>query len=124
MARSGERGTGSVYRPKTRRIPVRSWGRTGFPTTWTASAGVSRRRSRKKYRAQALLKRAHGEHPLGLELEDEAKRRHRTGCGCPGVNGWDRPRMGWMQGGASLRRTGRPGRGAAPRAGASSWRRS
>jgi len=74
MARSRERGTGSVYLKEDPNNPGQKL------QTWWISYYIDGKRkresskSRKKSDAQALLKRRMGEHALGLELGDEAKR--------------------------------------------------
>ena len=74
MAKSRDRGTGSVYLPKDPKNPGQQL------KTWWISYYVDGKRkressqSRKKSDAQALLKRRMGEHVLGLEIGDEAKR--------------------------------------------------
>jgi hypothetical protein len=74
MAKSRERGTGSVYLPKDPNLPAQKL------QTWWISYYVHGKRkresskSRKKSDAQALLRRRLGEHALGLEVGDEAKR--------------------------------------------------
>ena len=74
MARSRERGTGSVYLPENPKNPGQK-----LQTYWISYYidGKRKRESsktRKKSEAQALLKRRMGEHALGLEVGDEAKR--------------------------------------------------
>jgi hypothetical protein len=74
MARSRERGTGSVYLPEDPNNPGQK-----LQTYWISYYIDGKRKresskSRKKSDAQALLKRRMGEHALGLELGDEAKR--------------------------------------------------
>ena len=74
MARSRERGTGSVYLKEDPNNPGQKL------QTWWISYYIDGKRkresskSRKKSDAQALLKRRMGQHALGLELGDEAKR--------------------------------------------------
>ena len=74
MAKSRERGTGSVYLKDDPNNPGQKL------QTWWISYYIDGKRkresskSRKKSDAQALLKRRMGEHALGLELGDEAKR--------------------------------------------------
>jgi hypothetical protein len=74
MARSRERGTGSVYLKEDPNSPGQKL------QTWWISYYVDGKRkresskSRKKSDAQALLKRRMGEHALGLEIGDEEKR--------------------------------------------------
>lgn len=74
MAKSRDRGTGSVYLPND---PKNSGQQL---KTWWISYYVDGKRkresarSRKKSDAQVLLKRRMGEHVLGLEIGDEAKR--------------------------------------------------
>jgi integrase len=74
MARSRERGTGSVYLKEDPNNPGQKL------RTWWISYYVDGKRkresskSRKKSDAQALLKRRMGEHALGLEIGDEEKR--------------------------------------------------
>ena len=69
MAKSRERGTGSVYLPKDPKNPGQKL------KTWWISYYIDGKRkressrSRKKSDAQALLKRRMGEHVLGLRLE-------------------------------------------------------
>ena len=74
MAKRRERGTGSIYLPNDPKNPGQKL------QTWWISYYVNGKRkhesskSRKKSDAQALLKRRMGEHALGLEMGDEAKR--------------------------------------------------
>jgi hypothetical protein len=74
MARSRERGTGSIYLPEDPNSPGQKL------QTWWISYYIDGKRkresskSRKKSDAQALLRRRMGEHALGLELGEEAKR--------------------------------------------------
>ena len=74
MARSRERGTGSVYLKEDPNNPGQKL------QTWWISYYIDGKRkresskSRKKSDGQALLKRRNGEHALGLEIGDEAKR--------------------------------------------------
>lgn len=74
MAKSRERGTGSVYLREDPNSPGQKL------QTWWISYYVDGKRkrestgTRKKSDAQALLKRRMGEHALGLELGEEAKR--------------------------------------------------
>jgi len=74
VAKQRERGTGSVYLPEDPNNPGQKL------QTWWISYYVDGKRkresskSRKKSDAQALLKRRMGEHVLGLEIGDEAKR--------------------------------------------------
>jgi integrase len=74
MAKRRERGTGSVYLPDDPNHPGRKL------RTWWISYYIDGRRkresskSRKKSDAQALLRRRTGEHVLGLEIGEEAKR--------------------------------------------------
>ena len=74
MARSRERGTGSVYLPEDPNNPGEK-----LQTYWISYYIDGKRKresskSRKRSDAQALLKRRMGEYALGLELGDEAKR--------------------------------------------------
>jgi hypothetical protein len=74
MARSRERGTGSVFLPEDPNNPGQK-----LQTWWVSYYIDGKRRresskSRKKSDALALLKRRMGEHALGLEIGDEAKR--------------------------------------------------
>jgi len=74
MARSRERGTGSIYLPEDPNHPGQR-----LQTWWISYYVDGKRRresskSRKKSEAQALLKRRVGAHALGLELGEEAKR--------------------------------------------------
>ena len=74
MARSRERGTGSVYLKEDPNSPGQKL------QTWWISYYIDGKRkresskSRKKSDAQALLRRRMGEHALGLEIGDEEKR--------------------------------------------------
>ena len=74
MAKSRERGTGSVYLPADPKNPNQT-----LQTWWISYYVDGKRRressgTRKTSDAQALLKRRMGEHALGLELGEEAKR--------------------------------------------------
>jgi hypothetical protein len=76
MARSRERGTGSIYLPEDPKHPGQR-----LQTWWISYYVDGKRRresakSRKKSDAQALLKQRVGAHALGLEagFGDEAKR--------------------------------------------------
>jgi integrase len=74
MAKKRERGTGSVFLPADPNKPGQKL------RTWWISYYVDGKRkresskSRKKSEAQALLRRRMGEHALGLEIGEEAKR--------------------------------------------------
>jgi integrase len=74
VAKRRERGTGSIYLPNDPKNPGQK-----LKTFWIAYYVNGRRKhesskSRKKSDAQALLKRRMGEHALGLEVGDDARR--------------------------------------------------